>query len=234
MAFSKLEKQLNIKFSDKDLLQNAFVHRSYLNEHPDFHLPSNERLEFLGDACLELIVSDYLYDQYPEESEGVLTNFRSALVNTESLAETARKLKLGSYLLLSKGEEDGGGRDSDHLLANTFEALLGACYLEHGYPYVKNLVEKHLLFKLPDIIAAQAFKDPKSKFQELTQEVLKLTPQYRVLKDWGPDHSKCFQVAVYVGSKMWGVGEGNSKQQAELEAAQDALCEWDKKWSKYA
>lgn len=223
----ELEQKLTIEFSNRDLLLNAFVHRSYLNENPGFHLESNERLEFLGDACLELAVSEYLFQQYPEHPEGDLTNFRSAVVNTQSLAETSRTLTLGAYLLLSKGEEAGKGRDSEYLLANTFEALLGAIYLEFGYEAVQKVVHDYITPKLDAIIKNQLYKDTKSKLQELAQEVLSVTPHYEVLEEWGPDHQKTFKVGAFIGKKQVGVGEGLSKQRAELAAAQKALEEWE-------
>lgn len=229
MDFKELQTKIDLQFTNKDLLLNAFVHRSYLNEHKDFHLNSNERLEFLGDACLELIVSDYLYRQHPKESEGFLTNLRSALVNTESLAETAEVLNLGRYLLLSRGEEEGGGRNSRHLLANTFEALLGACYLEAGLEKCSKIVQKFLLPKLQAIVENRLYKDAKSLLQELTQELVSITPQYKTLAEWGPDHNKQFKSGVFLENKMIGVGEGNSKQRAEVAAAQAALEKWDRK-----
>lgn len=225
--FGNIEQKLNISFSNKDLLMHAFVHRSYLNENPGFHLESNERLEFLGDACLELIVSEYLYKKYPNEPEGNLTNYRSALVNTQSLAETSRSLDLGSYLLLSKGEEAGNGRDSEYLLANTFEAFLGAIYLEFGYDQTAEVVYAHVTSKLDHIIENNLYKDAKSKLQELSQEVLSITPHYDVLHEWGPDHQKTFNVGAFLGKKQVGVGEGSSKQKAEIAAAQNALEEWE-------
>ncbi|MBU0708327.1 ribonuclease III [Patescibacteria group bacterium] len=227
MNLTKLETKIKLRFSNPDSLLNAFVHRSYLNEHKDFLLGSNERLEFLGDACLELVVSEYLYQHFPEEAEGFLTNLRSALVNTESLAETAKFLGLGEYLLLSKGEEDGGGRQSRYLLANTFEALLGACYLETGLDKCREFVERFLLPKLELIIENNLYRDAKSRFQELTQEVLSVTPQYKIIETWGPDHEKHFKAGVFVNEKNVGEGEGNSKQKAEVEAAQDALEKWE-------
>lgn len=225
VELKNLEEKIGIEFKDQSLLLNAFVHRSYLNEHPNFHLSSNERLEFLGDACLELIVSEYLYQNYPKRPEGDLTNFRSALVNTKSLAQTAQKLNLGEYLLLSKGEEESGGRTSEYLLANTFEALLGAIYLEKGFEKAAMVVEKFLIVKLSEIVANEAYKDAKSKLQEIAQEKFLITPHYEVLKEWGPDHDKHFRVGAFVGKKRLAVGEGASKQKAELDAAQKALEE---------
>lgn len=224
---SELEKKLDINFTDRDLLLNAFVHRSYLNEHPNFDLSSNERLEFLGDACLELAFSEYLFLTYPDRPEGDLTSFRSAIVNTVSLAETARALNLGEYLLLSKGEEESDGRNSEYLLANAFEALLGAAYLEKGFDAVKKIVDNFLAPKLEEIVKNELYKDAKSKFQELAQETKGITPHYLVLEEWGPDHDKNFKVAVFVGKSKHGEGEGQSKQKAELAAASDALAQWE-------
>lgn len=229
MNFTQLQEILNLQFKDKQLLLNAFVHRSYLNEHKDFDLASNERLEYLGDACLELVVSEYLYQSYPQESEGVLTNFRSALVNTNSLAETAQTLKLGDLLLLSKGEEESGGRTSDNLLANTFEALLGACYLEAGIEICREIVLNLLLPKLKGIVDNELYRDAKSLLQELAQESVSITPQYKILAQWGPDHNKLFRAGSFIDKEMIGVGEGSSKQKAELAAAQDALAKWAKR-----
>lgn len=222
----RLEQTIGINLTNRELFLNAFVHRSYLNEHPNFHLSSNERLEFLGDACLELIVSEYLYQNYPHRPEGDLTNFRSALVNTNSLAQTATSLHLGEYLLLSKGEEESGGRTSEYLLANTFEALLGAIYLEKGFEKARMVVENFLIVKLPEIVANEAYKDAKSKLQEIVQEKLLITPHYEVLEEWGPDHDKHFRVGVLVGKKRLAVGEGASKQKAEINAAENALENW--------
>lgn len=226
MDTAKIEQELSLQFNNPEILTNAFIHRSYLNEGGSVDLPSNERLEFLGDACLELIVSEHLYHTYPNEPEGVLTNYRSALVNTQSLAETAQQLNLGGYLMMSKGEEEGGGRESEHLLANTFEALIGAIYLDQGFDTVKGVVEKHLLPKLPAIIETGAHRDTKSLFQEIAQERVSLTPHYRVLDEWGPDHNKNFKVGAYLGKQKAGEGIGASKQRAELAAAEDALERW--------
>lgn len=229
LTFENLEKNLQLHFDNKDLLKNAFIHRSYLNENLIYRGDSNERLEFLGDACLELAVSEYLFRTYPDKPEGDLTNFRSAVVNTQSLAETAKELDLGSHLLLSKGEEAGNGRESHYLLANTFEALLGAIYLEFGYSEVQRIVETYITSKVQHIVENKLYKDAKSKLQELAQEVLSITPHYEILEEWGPDHQKTFKVGAYLGKKMVGEGEGSSKQKAEIAAAQSALEEWETK-----
>jgi ribonuclease-3 len=222
--FLILEKSLGLEFKNRDLLIEAFCHRSYLNEHPDFYLPHNERLEFLGDAVLELIVTEYLYKKYPEKNEGELTNWRAALVNAKILGELARELGFNDFLLLSKGEEKETGKARLYILANTFEALIGAIYLDQGYEVAKNFVEKNLIErKLPEIIEKGLFKDPKTRFQEEAQERVKITPTYKVLEEWGPDHAKHFIVGVFLGNELVAKGEGTSKQEAEEEAAKNAL-----------
>ncbi len=222
MNFQILEEKLGIRVKNKEVFKTAFTHRSYLNEHPSYDLPSNERLEFLGDAVLQLISSEYLYNNYPN-SEGDLTNFRSALVCTESLAEEAERLGLGDYLLLSKGEESSGGREREYILANTFEAVLGAIFLQEGINVCREFVSKELLYKTDNIIQKKDYKDPKSEFQEIAQEKLGVTPTYTVLDSWGPDHQKSFKVGVYLGREEYGIGEGLSKQKAQQEAATKAL-----------
>ena len=217
-----IQKRLNLKFKNPRLLENAFVHRSYLNENPDFDLPSNERLEFLGDAVLELIVSYHLYKRYPKLTEGELTALRASLVKTESLAAEAKRLKLGGYLLLSKGEEAGGGRDNPYLLANTFEALTGAFYLDRGAKAVSDFVKKKLLYKTGAILKS-GLKDAKSLFQEIAQEKYSVTPTYKTLAEWGPDHDKHFRIGVFLGKRKIAEGKGRSKQTAEEEAAKAAL-----------
>ncbi|PIZ48219.1 ribonuclease III [candidate division WWE3 bacterium CG_4_9_14_3_um_filter_41_6] len=217
------QKAIGVTFKNQDLLLNAFVHRSYLNENRSFTLPSNERLEFLGDACLELVVSEHLYKTYPTKPEGVLTNYRSALVNTISLAQSARDIGLGKFLLLSRGEEDGGGRDSEYLLANTFESVVGALYLDQGYKAADTFITTFVLHKLEAIIEHELFKDPKSKLQEYSQAEYNVTPAYEVLGEDGPDHSKEFTVGVFLGKKKIAQGTGPSKQKAELDAAKAAF-----------
>ena len=223
---AQIQQKIGITFSNNTILLNAFVHRSYLNEHRSFGLPSNERLEFLGDAALELIISEHLYTTYPAEPEGKLTNYRSSIVNTHSLADCARGLDLGSYLLLSRGEEAGSGRNSEYILANTFEALLGAIYLDQGYDVTATFVHEHLLHKLIEIIETEKYRDPKSMLQEITQAKLNETPKYTVLEEWGPDHEKNFRVGVTVGTNQVAEGIGSSKQKAELQAAQNAVEQW--------
>lgn len=221
--FEVLEETLKLKISDKDLYTTAFTHRSYLNEHPEYNNPSNERLEFLGDAVLQLLSSEFLFNKYPDAPEGNLTNYRAAIVCTASLAEEAKRLNYGDHLLLSVGEEATGGRDREYILANTFEAVLGAIYLEQGIQKCREFVDNELMYKVDDIVKSKTYKDSKSKFQELAQEKMGLTPSYKVLDSWGLDHEKTFKIGVYVGDEEMGIGEGSSKQRAEQNAANKAL-----------
>lgn len=226
--FSKLEQKLNLKFKNRDFLIQAFCHRSYLNENPDFHLENNERLEFLGDAVLELVVTEELYKNYPKKSEGELTNWRAALVNAKMLAEVAKDLNFNDFLLLSRGEAKELGKARQYILANTFEALIGAVYIDQGYRVCQKFIKKHLMEKLPMIIELGLFKDAKSRFQEEAQERVGITPAYKVLKEWGPDHAKHFIVGIFLKQELIAKGEGSSKQEAELEAAKNALIK--KRW----
>ena len=219
----KIEKILNIKIKRNDLFEVAFTHRSYLNEHPEYEKESNERMEFLGDAVLQVLSSDYLYSKYPTSKEGDLTNYRAAIVCTKSLGEEAKRLDYGKYLLLSKGEDSTGGRSREYILANTFEAVLGAIYLEKGIEVCKKFVEKELLYKVDEIVENERYKDAKSKFQELAQEIKGVTPIYEVLKTWGADHEKLFEVGAYLDGEEFGKGEGRSKQKAEQKAAKAGL-----------
>ncbi len=221
--FSKLEKKLGLKFKNKDLLIQAFCHRSYLNENPDFYLENNERLEFLGDAVLELVVTEYLYQKYPKKSEGELTNWRAALVNAKILGDLAQNLDFNDYLLLSKGETKELGKARQYILANSFEALIGAIYLDQGYKTSQKFIEKKLVKKLPEIIKEGLFRDAKSSFQEEAQERVGVTPTYKVLEDWGPDHAKHFIIGVFIDKTLVAKGEGSSKQEAEEKAAKNAL-----------
>jgi ribonuclease-3 len=221
--FSQLEKILNINFKNKNLLIEAFCHRSFLNENPDLNLNHNERLEFLGDAVLELIVTEYLFKNYPEKNEGELTAWRAALVNAKNLSEIAEKLKFNDFLLLSKGEAKETGKGRKYILANAFEALIGAIYLDQGYKKCKDFIIEHLIPRLKEFLERGEIRDPKSIFQEKAQEKLKITPVYKVLKEWGPDHAKNFLVGVFLGEELVATGEGSSKQEAELEAAKKAL-----------
>lgn len=222
--FSKLEKELKIKFKKKDLLVQAFIHRSFLNENPDFHLFHNERLEFLGDAVLELAVTEYLFLKYPEKSEGDLTGWRAALVNAKMLASISQEVGFNNFLLLSKGEQKELGKARQYILANTFEAFIGSLYLDKGYEASRKFIEKHLLKELPRIVEGKLFKDAKSLFQEQAQEFAGITPSYHILKEWGPDHAKHFIVGVFLKDALVAEGEGSSKQEAEDQAARKALA----------
>ncbi|MGB9743173.1 MAG: ribonuclease III [Minisyncoccales bacterium] len=221
--FDLLEKKLGLKFKNRDLLVQAFCHRSYLNENPDFYLGHNERLEFLGDAVLELVVTEELFKKYPQKPEGELTNWRAALVNAKMLSQVGQELDFDEFLLLSKGEEKETGKARQYILANTFEALIGAIYLDLGYGECLKFIKKRLMTRLPEIIEKGLFKDAKSRLQEEAQERLGITPHYQVLKEWGPDHAKHFTVGVFFGIELIAQGDGLSKQEAELEAAKNAL-----------
>ncbi len=207
---------------DLSLYVSAFTHRSYLNEHRGFELPHNERLEFLGDAVLELISTEHLYKNY-NHPEGELTNFRSALVNYKILSEIARRLGLEKYLLMSRGEAKDTGRARQVILANTIEALIGALYLDLGYDACKVFIEKEVLIELPQIITGGTYLDPKSKLQETVQEKWGVTPTYGVISESGPDHDKVFVVACFMGDKELGRGDGPSKQEGEIAAAANSL-----------
>lgn len=221
--YDKLEKKLGITFKNKDILENAFIHRSYINENRSKHLENNERLEFLGDAVLELITSDYLYKKYPDKQEGELTAIRSALVRTESLAEESKRLGFGEYFLMSKGERDSGGKQKEYLLADLFEAILGAIYLDNGLQACITFVSEAIFPKADNIVSKGLFVDPKTKVQELLQSKCKVTPTYILIKEDGPDHNKYFTVALQVGDKQISEGTGSSKQKAEESAAQNAI-----------
>lgn len=219
---SKLEENLGFDFTNKDLLEQALVHRSYLNENPDFRLGHNERLEFLGDAVLELVVTDHLYQNY-NLPEGELTNLRAAIVRGEMLAKIAQELNLEEFLLLSRGEQKDTGKARHYILANAVEAVIGALYLDQGYPAAKTLIERLVISKLADIITQGLYIDSKSRFQELAQEKFRVTPSYQVLKESGLDHAKNFVIGVFLGSKKMGEGVGSSKQEAQQMAAREAL-----------
>ena len=221
--FSLLEKKFDLKFKNKDFLIHAFVHRSFLNENPDFKLPHNERLEFLGDAVLEQVVTEYLYQKYPQKSEGELTNWRAALVNARILGDLAKDLGFNDFLLLSRGEAKEIGKARQYILANTFEAFVGGLYLDQGYEVCQNFIEKHLIKELPHIIEAGLFRDAKSRFQEEAQERAGITPTYKVLEEWGPDHARHFIIGVFLDKELVAKGEGSSKQEAEETAAKNAL-----------
>lgn len=226
MDFSTLENKIKIKFKQPDFLQSAMTHRSYLNENRSYHLPHNERLEFLGDAVLELVTTEYLYRNF-QNPEGELTNLRSALVNYRILAEIAKELGMEEHILLSKGEAKDTGRARQVILANALESLIGAIYLDQGFDMSKIFVENFILVKLPEIMKGQLYLDPKSRLQEIVQEKLAITPTYKVLSERGPDHSKIFVVGVYIDDRLVGEGTGPSKQDAEVEAAKNSLGKQD-------
>mgnify|MGYP001559477754 FL=1 len=220
---SRLEEILSLKFSSQDLLLQALTHRSYLNENPSFRTGHNERLEFLGDAVLELAVTEKLYAEFPEKPEGELTSFRAALVNSKMLADVAANIGLNEFMLLSHGEAKDTGRARQYILANAFEALVGATYLDQGYEAVRDFIHRVVLSRLPEVMDKQLYKDPKSLFQEEAQERVSITPTYEVLREWGPDHDKHFVVGVFLGSELVAEGQGASKQQAQEEAARAGL-----------
>jgi ribonuclease-3 len=220
-------KKIGVKFNDIDFLQQAVTHRSYINEHRSYKLPHNERLEFLGDAVLELIVTEYLYNNYPNP-EGELTNWRAALVNGEMLAKIAKRLGVEDYLLMSRGEAKDTGRARQYLLANAFEAIVGAVYLDQGkkgYEKCRKFIMENIVTELPEIIEKKLYFDPKSRFQEEAQDKAGITPTYRVLEEIGPDHDKKFVVAIYLNDEMVAKGEGKSKQEAQRSAAEKGLEE---------
>lgn len=219
---SILEERIGLKFKNKELLRQALVHRSYINENPDFGLEHNERLEFLGDAVLELVITEHLYNNHPNP-EGELTNWRAALVNAKTLAEVGRELGLDDFIYLSRGEAKDLGRARQYILANTVEALIGALYLDQGLEQTKDFILKKIATLLPEIIETGVYKDAKSFFQEKAQEVTGITPSYEVLKEWGPDHAKHFLVGVFLEEEKIGEGEGFSKQEAQQQAAENAL-----------
>lgn len=215
--------QLNLKFKDLSILEQAFIHRSYLNEHKEIILQHNERLEFLGDAVLELAVTDYLFHKYPDKDEGDLTAFRAALVNAVTLSEVAADLKMNDYLLLSKGESKDTGRARQVILANTFEAVVGAIYLDLGYEAARDFIAKNLFDKTEEIVNKNLWQDAKSFFQEKAQENYSMTPNYKVISETGPDHNKRFTIGLYLNNELVSTGEGHSKQEAEQSAAQMGL-----------
>ncbi len=221
--FSKFEKKIGITFKNQELLKQSFVHRSYINENSSFALSHNERLEFLGDAVLELVVTEYLYQNFPNP-EGELTNWRASLVNGQMLAKVAKRSGMEEYLYLSKGEsKDTNGKARNYILANAFEALIGSIYLDQGYQVAKKFISELVIPELPDILSNKLYQDPKSKFQEMAQDKLGITPTYQVLKESGPDHEKKFQVGVYLGDELIATSSGTSKQEAQVKAAERAI-----------
>jgi ribonuclease-3 len=223
--FGKFEKIINVNFNSKDLLKQALTHRSFLNEHKALKGKHNERLEFLGDAVLELVITDYLYDKYPEKNEGDLTSIRSALVNAQICAEVAKKLEVNDFLLLSRGETKDVGRARQYILANALEAIIGAIYVDTGYEKAKDFILEHIAPMTEKIVKEELWVDAKSKFQEKAQDIEGTTPSYKTTKEIGPDHDKKFTVGVFIGNEMVAEGEGDSKQDAEQSAARNALKE---------
>lgn len=223
MELSDAEKGIGMKFNDKALLKQAFTHRSYLNENKNTGFEHNERLEFLGDAVLELVVTDYLFAKYPKKPEGELTALRSALVNSVILASVSTELNFNDHLLLSRGEAKDTGRARQYILANTFEAVVGAIYLDSGYDAAKIFITKVLLPKTKEIEENRLWVDAKSFFQEMAQEKVGVTPSYKTMKESGPDHDKEFTVGLYLADTLIAEGSGKSKQEAEQDAARNGL-----------
>lgn len=221
--FAPLEQALGVTFQNKDTLRQALVHRSYLNEHPDFPLGHNERLEFLGDAVLELVVTEYLYNNY-ENPEGELTNWRASLVNAEMLADLCDRLGVEDYMHLSRGEaKDSNSKARRYILANAYEAVIGAIYMDAGWDGAKQFITNNVLTELPRILEHRLYIDPKSRFQEAAQEHLSITPNYKVQKETGPDHNKIFEVGVFLGKEMIAIGSGTSKHEGQVAAAEKAI-----------
>jgi ribonuclease-3 len=224
MEFGSFEQRIGHTFKDKRLLEQAFTHRSYLNENRAAGREHNERLEFLGDAVLELAVTEFLYSKYPDKPEGDLTAYRAALVNTQSIGDAATKLGMNEFLLLSRGESRDTGRARLIILANAFEALIGALYLDQGYIPAKDFIAKQLFHKTDDVVARRLWQDAKSRFQETAQELHGVTPTYQLVDQSGPDHDKVFTVGAYIGQEKVALGSGRSKQEAEQAAAEKSLA----------
>jgi ribonuclease-3 len=223
MDTTPLQKKLGISFKNEDLLTEALTHRSYLNEFPRWRLPHNERLEYLGDAVLELLVSEALFAKFPDYPEGKLTVLRAALVNYQILARIAESIGLDGFILMSRGERKDTGKAREVILANAIEAVIGAMYLDQGIEKVHAFVKKNIVSNLEDVMKTKSYRDAKSELQELIQERLRITPTYRVMEETGPAHQRVFKMGVYFGDKFVADGEGASKQEAELDAAKHAL-----------
>ncbi len=225
--YTKVERKIRVKFNNPDLLRTALVHRSYLNEHPSFGLDHNERLEFLGDAVLELVVTEYLYNNFPNP-EGELTNWRASLVNAKTLSAIGQTLDLEVGLHLSRGEQKDTGKARQYIIANAMESVIGAIYLDQGWDVAKKFITDFVLTKLPEILEKRLYLDPKSSFQEMAQEKTGITPTYKILSEVGPDHDKTFEVGVYLKNELISKGSGSSKQEAQESAARNALelAEW--------
>jgi ribonuclease III len=223
MDFLPFESKIGVVFENKELIERAFTHRSYLNENRATIREHNERLEFLGDAVLELAATEFLFAKYPTEPEGVLTMYRAALVNTQSISDAANKLGMNDFLLLSRGEARDTGRARNIILANAFEAVIGAIYLDKGYIAARDFIAQQLFYKTDEVVAKRLWQDAKSRYQEVAQEQLSLTPHYELLSQSGPDHDKRFVMGVFLGEEKVADGEGKSKQEAEQKAAENAL-----------
>lgn len=222
-----MEKRLGVEFKDKNLLKEALVHRSYINEHPSFAVNHNERLEFLGDAVLELIVTEYLFRNYPNP-EGEMTNWRAALVNAKMLAEIGGSFDLYAYLYLSRGEsKDNNIKAKNYIIANAVEAVIGAIYIDQGFEAARVFITNNILARLNYVLEHKLYMDAKSHFQEITQEKMGITPSYKVVEESGPDHNKKFVIGVYLGEELIARGEGTSKQEAQMAAAENALIQWE-------
>lgn len=219
---AELEDKIKIQFKNPDLLKTAVTHRSYLNENRSYKLDQNERLEFLGDAVLELVVTDYLYSNF-SNPEGELTNWRASLVNKDMLARVSRSIGVEDFLLMSRGEAKDTGRAREYLLANAMEAIIGAVYLDQGYESAKNFILENIVVNLKEVLESKSYLDPKSHFQEQAQDKVGITPNYRVISEAGPDHDKKFVVGVYLGDEKVAEGEGCSKQDAQRNAAKAGL-----------
>lgn len=219
----EFETKLGVSFNNINVLRQAFIHRSYINEHKESGLEHNERLEFLGDAVLELVVTDFLFKNYPSKTEGELTAYRAALVNTNSLSEASTRLGINEYLHLSKGESRDMGRARQYILANTFEAVVGALYLDQGYSAAEKFIADNLFYLIDEIISKRLWQDSKSLFQEKAQENVGITPRYELIEEKGPDHDREFIIGVYLNKEQVATGKGRAKQEAEQEAAKNAL-----------
>jgi len=226
--FEKLQKTINYSFKNIELLRQALTHRSYLNEHPDFKLGHNERLEFLGDAVLEIVVTEHLFNSYPQTPEGDLTDWRASLVNAKMLASIIKDLSVEENLYLSRGEEkDSNSKARQYILANAMEALIGAIYLDGGLEAAKAFIHKSVICHLENILTNHLYLDPKSRFQEKAQELTGVTPHYKVISENGPDHEKIFEVGLYLNEDLIAIGRGSSKQEAQVSAAAQGLINKD-------
>lgn len=221
--FKKFEEKIGVDFKNKELLKQAFTHRSYINENPGNTTIHNERLEFLGDAVLELVVTDFLYKKYEDRTEGELTSFRSALVNSITIAEAGGNADMNDFLLLSKGEAKDNGKARQYILANTYEAVIGAIYLDQGYEKAEDFIANTLLHKTEEMVEKGLWRDSKSLVQEKAQEIISVTPSYKVLSESGPDHDKSFTIGIYFGEELVAQGKGKSKQESQQKAAEAAL-----------